>query len=388
MSIFLETHNQWTDFMKKKIQNYEKFRNFDYGPGNEASVSKLSPFVTHRILLEYELIHDIKTKYKIKNPNKFIEEIFWRVYWKGWMENRPNVWRNFIAEEIFDYDIELYKSAINGDTELDFFNSWVHELKKYNYLHNHTRMWFASTWIFNLGLPWQLGAKFFFKYLFDGDAASNLLSWRWVGGLQTKGKQYLFSPANLRKFSNNRFNVEKIINKQIFLEESNLISLENEIYKNNMDPKSDNLIMFENDLHLATLKNLLSNYKKVFIILLKNEQRQIKLSESVLNFKQDLVSEFMAEFDNVEQIDAHSIESTLKNINKIDLIYPGVGENYDFIIKFKNSHNKNIFNLVRDEDLFAWNYAKKGFFKFKENIPKINQRILVNYPKNNFKLAK
>jgi len=54
-----------------------------------------------------------------------------------------------------------------------------------------------------------------------------------------------------------------------------------------MDPKSDNLIMFENDLHLATLKNLLPSYKKVFIILLKNEQRQIKLSESVLKYKQD-----------------------------------------------------------------------------------------------------
>ena len=138
-------------------------------------------FVTHRILLEYDLIHDIKSKYKVKNSTKFVEEIFWRVYWKGWMENRPKVWQNFISEKDPYYDHELYEKAINGNTELDFFNSWVHELKKYNYLHNHTRMWFASTWIFNLGLPWQLGAKFFFKYLFDGDAASNLLSWRWVG---------------------------------------------------------------------------------------------------------------------------------------------------------------------------------------------------------------
>ena len=81
------------------------------------------------------------------------------------MENRPKVWRNFISENNLDFDYELYESAINGNTELDFFNSWVHELKQYNYLHNHTRMWFASTWIFNLGLPWQLGAKFFFKYL-------------------------------------------------------------------------------------------------------------------------------------------------------------------------------------------------------------------------------
>ena len=112
-----------------------------------------------------------------------------------------------------------------------------------------------------------------------------------------------------------RFNVEKISNQQIFLEESNQIPFEDEIYKNNMDPKSDNLIMFENDLHLATLKNLLPRYKKVFIILLKNEQRQIKLSESVLKFKQDLVTEFMQHFDNVEQIDPQSLGISLKNIN-------------------------------------------------------------------------
>ena len=142
--------------------------------------------------------------------------------------------------------------------------------------------------------------------------------------------------------------------------------------------------MFENDLHLATLKNLLPSYKKVFIILLKNEQRRIKLCESVLKFKQDLVSEFVEQFNNAELIDPHSLEITRKNTNEIDLIYPGVGENYDFIKVFKNLHNKTIFNLVRDDDLFAWKFAKKGFFKFKENIPKINQRIFENYSKNNF----
>jgi len=189
MSFLLKAQNIWDNFAKYKINDYAKLRNFDFGPNNESSVSRLSPFITHRILSEYDLIHDVKSKYKIKNSTKFVEEIFWRVYWKGWMENRPKVWRNFISENNLDFDYELYESAINGNTELDFFNSWVHELKQYNYLHNHTRMWFASTWIFNLGLPWQLGAKFFFKYLFDGDASSNLLSWRWVGGLQTKGKQ-------------------------------------------------------------------------------------------------------------------------------------------------------------------------------------------------------
>ena len=378
MTLFKDALEERDFFLENKIKNYEKLRNFDYGPKNEGSVSKLSPYLSHRILLEYELIEEIKDKFQSIKTNKFIEEIYWRIYWKGWMENRPGVWSDFISEEIPEYDYETYENAVNGNSKLDFFNSWVHELKTYNYLHNHTRMWFASTWIFNLGLPWQLGATFFFKYLFDGDAASNLLSWRWVSGLQTKGKQYLFSPANLKKFSNNRFNVEKINNRQIFFEESNQISFEDEIYKSNMEPKSETLILFENDLHVPTLKNIFRNYKNVFIILLGNKQRKIKLSESVLSFKQKIVFEFIKQFDNITQLDPLKLIEIFNDINHLDMIYPGIGENNDFINSFKKLNNKVIFNLVRDQDLFSWQFAKKGFFKFKENIPKINKYVFQN----------
>ena len=331
MQLFLEAQEQWSDFLENKIKNYEKFRNFDYGPIEESSVSKLSPYISHRVLLEYELLAEVKKKYQSKNVNKFIEEVYWRIYWKGWMENRPRVWRDFISGKDYKYDNETYEKAINGNSELGFFNSWVNELKTYNYLHNHTRMWFASTWIFNLGLPWQLGATFFFKHLYDGDAASNLLSWRWVAGLQTKGKQYLFSPSNLRRFSNNRFNVEKINNRQILLEELNQIPYEDEIYKSNMEPKSKSLILFENDLHAPTLRNIFRNYENVFIVVLENEQRKIKLSESVISFKQELVHEFTNQFDNVTQIDPARFQETLEDIRQLDMIYPGIGENNDFI---------------------------------------------------------
>ena len=204
------------------------------------------------------------------------------------------------------------------------------------------------------------------------------MSWRWVAGLQTKGKQYRFSPENLRKFSNNRFNVEKINNRQIFLEEKIQIPLDDEIYKSNMEPKSKTLILFENDLHVSSLKNILRNYKSVFIILLGNAQRKIKLSEAVLSFKQQIVLEFIKQFDNVTQIDPLKLKETLVDIDQLDMVYPGVGENNDFINSFKKLNNKVIFNLVRDQDLFAWKFAKKGFFKFKENIPKINQYVFQN----------
>ena len=169
MQLFLDAQEKCEDFLENKLKNYEKLRNFDYGPTNESSVSKLSPYISHRVLLEYKLLEEVKKKYQSQKINKFIEEIYWRIYWKGWMENRPKVWSNFITKRSYIYDVDAYNKAINGNSELSFFNSWVNELKTYNYLHNHTRMWFASTWIFNLCLPWQLGANFFFKHLFDGE---------------------------------------------------------------------------------------------------------------------------------------------------------------------------------------------------------------------------
>ena len=162
MSLLKEAENNWDKFLDSKISKYSYLRNYDFGPNKNSSVSKLSPYISHRILLEYDLIKDIKNKYNGDNANKFIEEVYWRIYWKGWLENKPCVWDNFISKNVDKFDDLLYQKAISGKTNLSYFNFWLEELKENNYLHNHTRMWFASTWIFNQGLPWESGAKLFF----------------------------------------------------------------------------------------------------------------------------------------------------------------------------------------------------------------------------------
>ena len=379
MKFYEDAHLRWDKFLKTKISNYKKFRNYDFGPNSENFVSKLSPFVSHRVIFEYQILIDIHNYVKGKEyikVDKFIEEIYWRIYWKGYLENKPCIWNDFLNIKIDAYDKELYERALKAKTELSFFNSWINELKEFNYLHNHTRMWFASTWIFNLGLPWHLGARLFFRYLYDGDAASNLLSWRWVAGLQTKGKKYIFTPQNLNKYSNNRFFVDNISNKQINLEDKFEKVFDNSIFESDMKKKSDYLILFENDLHFQTLKDFIKNYKKVFLIILDNKDRQIMVSNEVTKFKKNLASEFVRKFSNIELISSSDIFIKLKNINQLDLIYPSIGDNNDFINRFRIISKKKINNLVRNQDLYSWQFAKKGFFKFKENIPLINKYIL------------
>ena len=93
---------------------------------------------------------------------------------------------------------------MEGRTGIEGFDDWAAELQDANWLHNHTRMWFASIWIFTLRLPWALGAELFMRHLLDGDPASNTLSWRWVAGLHTRGKTYAARAENIRRYTNGR----------------------------------------------------------------------------------------------------------------------------------------------------------------------------------------
>ena len=164
-------------FAEKNLIEYSRLRNFDYGPSNRSNISCLSPYITHGVISEFEIIKKSLSKFSFSKNEKFIQEVLWRTYWKGWLELRPNVWTDYLNElkkirEEFKGNTD-YKKAIEGNTNIECFNEWVIELKENNYLHNHARMWFASIWIFTLNLPWQLGAEFFMKHLYDGDAAAN-----------------------------------------------------------------------------------------------------------------------------------------------------------------------------------------------------------------------
>ncbi len=200
-------------FLPNSGRKYATSRNVDYGPSDRSNVSMLSPFIRHRLLLESEVLDAVLCRFAPSTAEKFIQEVFWRTYFKGWLEQRPSVWRTYkrdvarLSSQINeDADFaQRYSEAVEGRTGIACFDAWVGELIETGYLHNHTRMWFASIWMFTLELPWQLGADFFYRHLLDGDPASNTLSWRWVGGLHTKGKTYLARSENIRKFTNGRY---------------------------------------------------------------------------------------------------------------------------------------------------------------------------------------
>jgi len=375
---------------------YSNKRNFDFSSIEKNSVSALSPWIKHRLITEEEVIIEILKYHNQHSAMKFIQEVFWRGYFKGWLEQHPTVWSHHNDKLIKEYAKlennrfvkESYMSAVNGETGIECFDFWCEQLKSTGYLHNHVRMWFASIWVFTLKLPMELGADFFMLHLIDADAASNTLSWRWVSGLHTKGKAYAARASNIEKFTNGQFNPsgQLVENIEPLIENIDhpLVSLP-QLHQS--IEKDAILLLTEEDCSPET--SLTGNNLEVEILPLyldKKYPQWIKPSKSVRSFSdtaiqntcQRLGKPTAEERNNTNWTD--TILETSDRIGTKNIIIPKVpvGAVKSKLRKIKKNlaeHDIYINEHYKSYDMHTWQYASKGFFKLKKQIPNILHQL-------------
>jgi deoxyribodipyrimidine photo-lyase len=104
----LRLHN----FVPHAGRDYAAGRNSDDGPDGSNQVSKLSPYLRHRLITEREVVAAVLRQHSLTAAEKYVQEVLWRTYWKGWLEMRPDVWRRYCAERDFALHNALDASAI------------------------------------------------------------------------------------------------------------------------------------------------------------------------------------------------------------------------------------------------------------------------------------
>ncbi|SDI12901.1 FAD-binding domain-containing protein [Lutimaribacter saemankumensis] len=370
-------------FVPRAGADYARLRNYDHGAGKHENVSTLSPYIRHRLLTEPEVLAAVLGRHSPRAADKFVAEVFWRTYWKGWLEMRPSVWLDYRAGVLRAWDRvqsetglrRTWEQACLGQTGIDAFDAWARELAQTGYLHNHARMWFASIWVFTLRLPWQLGADFFLRHLLDGDPASNTLSWRWVEGLQTRGKTYLARQSNIAKFTGQRFRPQGLAPDAPALDgPPNPPPLPAPTGDTPDMARPSALILHEDDLSPGFLFDRGLRPVATALVRATAQRSPLAVSENVHAFAaqalQDVQARWGERLGAVSVIeDATDLRAWVEEAGTEQVVtpYAPVGPVSEMLGAVQA--DRPLLRCLRDFDARAWPHATHGFFRFKEHIP-------------------
>lgn len=382
-------------FTETGLRAYANSRNADLGPENRGNVSGLSPFIRHRLVLEDEVLRAVLDRMPLEAREKFVQEVFWRSYFKGWLEHHPAVWFAYrqsvqrLKVSLAD-DPELanrYQRAISGETGIACVDAWARELVAEGYLHNHARMWFASIWLFTLKLPWELGADFFMQHLLDGDAASNTLGWRWVAGLHTRGKTYLARPDNIRKYTGGRFNppAGSLASSAVSLEEPELPPCV-DIAPGDTFPHVGRIgLLVTDDDCVPELLDLPRKPVAAIGLSSAGNRSAFGVSELVRQFSEGAIADALQRVSSsigceTEASAEDDWELTLADwasrhrLSAVVCAATCQGPAHDLLALAEQrlaADGITLIRLRRDFDLAAWPHATRGFFKLRKQIPQI-----------------
>ncbi len=386
-------------FTPRMGRRYANGRNTDHGPGAQKAVSVLSPYIRRRLVLESEAVAAALAAHGPEDAEKFVQEVIWRGYFKGWLERRPQVWASYRTElegdlAALDRDRRLRRDldrAMNGQTGLACFDAWATELVDTGYLHNHARMWFASIWIFTLRLPWRLGADFFYRHLLDGDAASNTLGWRWAAGLHTRGKPYPADAQNIATFTAGRFTPRQSdlaeVTQGLEATEPDGLPTVMPLRAITM-PQPDRptaLLITDEDCRVEDFDLAAFDIRTMATLTASHLRSPLPVSDLVLRFEDGALADaarrsgFAATAMRADDPASLAKWATSAGATQIATPYITRGPLRDWLDEAAPALAKAGITLCewrRVWDTAIWPHATAGFFKVKQNIPRILEKAL------------
>ena len=168
------------------VLKYRKTRNHVQG-----GVSKLSPYITRGVISLPEIRDIILENNALADADKFIQELTWREYWQQVWYAKGNAIFSDMRFPRDDWEhTDLVSSIVTATTGIEVIDRSVLELKECGYMHNHARMWTAMLACNVAKAHWYEMSRWLYYHLFDGDLASNVLSWQWVAGTNSS-KRYV-----------------------------------------------------------------------------------------------------------------------------------------------------------------------------------------------------
>jgi deoxyribodipyrimidine photo-lyase len=203
----------WRRFQARALENYSENRN----RCDLSGTSHLSHALAHGEIHPRTLLAQLGDG---PGAEVFRKELAWREFYADVLFHNPHTYDGYYEPrfEKMRYDEAEGNPKLaawqTGNTGYPIVDAAMRQLITTGWMHNRARMIVASFLVKDLHIEWQVGARWFERWLTDFDPASNSHGWQWTAGCGTDASPYyrVFNPTlQGQKFDPNGDYVRKYI---------------------------------------------------------------------------------------------------------------------------------------------------------------------------------
>lgn len=177
--------------------HYRKTRNFIDG-----AVTYLSPYISRGVISVKQVQEATLARgFNTATVEKFLQELAWREYFQRVLQAKGDTLFTDIKQPQHNVvHHQMIEAVVNATTGINSIDHLINQFYTTGYLHNHVRMYVAST-VCNIGKAhWLMPSRWMYAHLLDGDLASNTCSWQWVAGTFAS-KKYYCNQENINRYT-------------------------------------------------------------------------------------------------------------------------------------------------------------------------------------------
>lgn len=145
---------------------------------------------------------------KLGDKSELIKQIYWRDFYMYMLWYNPDIIKGSASRQEmrlikWSYNEKDYQAWCDGKTGIPIVDAGMREMNATGFMHNRLRMIVATFLIYNLGIDWQLGEKYFARKLVDADWSNNRGNWQWTAGIEKWSNDYfraLAMPSQVARF--------------------------------------------------------------------------------------------------------------------------------------------------------------------------------------------
>ncbi|WP_126651509.1 DASH family cryptochrome [Chryseobacterium aureum] len=205
-----------------ETQNLSRYKDTRNGLAGADYSSKFSPWLSDGSLSAVTVYYEIKKYEEEFGAN---DSTYWLIF--------ELLWRDFFRYISLQYkDLIFQKNGINhqncwaennkiwiqkwknGETDSDFVNANMLELKNTGWMSNRGRQNVASYFCKTLKQDWRIGAAYFEEMLMDYDVHSNYGNWMYLAGVGNDNRNRTFNPEKQAEMYDSHQEYRKLWIKQ------------------------------------------------------------------------------------------------------------------------------------------------------------------------------